>query len=240
MINKTIHYCWFGSNPKPKIVQKCIKSWRKFCPDFEIIEWNENNFDINICQYVKEAYDNKKWAFVSDYARFYVLNRFGGVYVDTDVELIKPIDNFLQNNFTAFESCSAVATGLIMACNADNVLCKSMLEEYESDIFIVDGDLNLKTVCERVTDILVRNGLKLEDKTQDVLDFKIYDTSYFNPYNMNTGKIELKPNTISIHHYAGTWVSKKDKFRGNIYKFIYRFGGKKIAKLARKIFGRKK
>ena len=111
-------------------MQKCIKSWRKFCPDFEIIEWNENNFDINICQYVKEAYDNKKWAFVSDYARFYVLNRFGGVYVDTDVELIKPIDNFLQNNFTAFESCSAVATGLIFAFNSVIVLFKSMLEEY--------------------------------------------------------------------------------------------------------------
>lgn len=239
MINKIIHYCWFGKTEKPAIVQECIETWHKICPDYEIIEWNEDNFDINICDYVKEAYQSKKWAFVSDYVRFYILDKMGGIYLDTDVELIKPINKFLESNFVGFESANSVATGLIMGCNPNNNLCKLMLDEYNSDKFIVNGKFNMRTVCHRVTDIFVKHGLVLQDYTQKVMDFTVYDSSYFNPYNMDTGVIEVKENTVSIHHYAGTWLNKKDKLRGKIYQLICRIFGKKTAEKIRKIVGRK-
>lgn len=240
MIPKTIHYCWFGKAEKPKLINKCIASWCEKCPDFEIIEWNEDNFDINICNYVREAYENKKWAFVSDYARFYVLNNFGGIYLDTDVELLKPLDSFLTKNFLAFENSKSVNSGLIMGCEANNALCKQMLEQYDNDKFVINNEMNLKTVCVRVTDILVNNGLELVDKTQEVIGFKVYDTSYFNPYDMDTGKITLRDNTVSIHHYAATWVSKNDKFRGKVYRVICRIFGKNFAEKVKKIVGRRK
>lgn len=238
MIQRIIHYCWFGRAEKSKLIQKCIASWREKCPDFEIIEWNEDNFDINICDYVREAYDNKKWAFVSDYARFYVLNKYGGIYLDTDVELLKPLDSFLVQNFLAFENSKSVNTGLIMGCKPNDYLSKKMIEQYGNDKFVINGELNLKTVCVRVTDILVDNGLDLIDKTQEVIGYKVYDTSYFNPYDMDTGKIMLSNNTISIHHYAATWVSKKNKFRGKVYRMICRLFGKNFAEKVKKVVGK--
>lgn len=240
MIQKTIHYCWFGRAEKPKLIEKCIASWHEKCPDYQIIEWNEDNFDINICDYVRDAYKNKKWAFVSDYARFYVLNIHGGIYLDTDVELLKPLDLFLSQSFLAFENSKSVNSGLIMGCEPNNNLCKEMLEQYNNDKFLINGELNLKTVCVRVTDILVDNGLELIDKTQEIMEYKIYDTSYFNPYDMDTGKIILSENTVSIHHYAATWVSKKEKVRGKVYRTICRIFGKKFAEKARKLLGRNK
>lgn len=240
MIPKKIHYCWFGRAEKPKLIEKCINSWREKCPDYEIIEWNEDNFDINTCDYVREAYENKKWAFVSDYARFYILNKFGGIYLDTDVELLKCLDSFLTKNFLAFENSKSVNSGLIMGCESNDCLCKQMLEQYENDKFVINGELNLKTVCVRATDILVDNGLELVDKTQEVMDYKIYDTTYFNPYDMDTGKITLRDNTVSIHHYAATWVSKNDKFRGKVYRIICRIFGKNFAEKVKKVVGRRK
>lgn len=240
MMNKTIHYCWFGNNPKPKLIQKCIESWKKYCPDYEIKEWNETNFDVNICLYVEQAYQNKKWAFVSDFARFWVLSNEGGVYLDTDVELIKPLDDFLVKPFLAFETATSVATGLVMYCKKGDELCRTMIDEYMKDRFVLsDGNLNLRTVCDRVTDYLVERGLKLEDKTQNIAGYTIYDTSYFNPIDMDTMQVKCKENTVSIHHYAGTWVPKKDKFRGKVYSMLCRMFGKNCAEKIRKILGRK-
>ena len=121
-IPKVIHYCWFGGNPKPKLVQKCIHSWKKYCPDYEIIEWNESNFDISSCPlYVRQAYDVKKWAFVSDYARLKIIHTCGGIYLDTDVELIKSLDSLLEYNaFFGFEDGKYVATGLGFGAVSDN------------------------------------------------------------------------------------------------------------------------
>ena len=128
MIPKIIHYCWFGHNKKSKLIKRCIKSWEKYCPDYKIIEWNEDNFDINICPYVKEAYDEGKWAFVSDYVRFYVLKKYGGIYVDTDVEMLKSIDKLRQNGaFAGFASDTIIATGLILCTEENNWLCQKVL-----------------------------------------------------------------------------------------------------------------
>lgn len=218
-----------------------MSSWAKVCPDFKIVEWNEDNFDVNICPYVKQAYDNKKYAFVSDYARFYVLNKYGGVYLDTDVELIKDITPLLTTNFTGFEKNDSVATGLIMACDKDDELCKAMIEEYDKDSFIRDdGSLNLRTVCHRVTDWFVEKGLKLDGSTQTVAGYVVYQKDYFNPIDMNSGKLSITDNTYSIHRYAASWVKKSDRLRGKIYSWIVRTFGENTAERMRKILGRKK
>ena len=239
MIPKIIHYCWFGNNKKSKLTKKCIDSWCKICPDFEIREWNEENFDVNICEYTKQAYENKKWAFVSDYCRFYVLNKFGGIYLDTDVELLKSPEQFLSSPFMGFETASSVNTGLITGCNVGDSLCKAMLDEYNSDKFIIDGNMNLKTVCERVTDFLQKDGLILNNTTQEVGNYVIYDSSYFNPYDVNTGKTNINDNTVSIHHFAASWCSRNERMRGKIFRMLNKCFGKSFADSVRNKFGKK-
>ena len=235
-INQTVHFCWFGRGDKPKLIKKCMKTWSRICPNFEIVEWNEDNFDINICPYVKQAYEAKKYAFVSDYARFYVLNKYGGVYLDTDVELIKDITPLLNGNFTGFEKADSVATGLIMACEKDDELCQAMLAEYDNDKFLNDdGTMNLRTVCDRVTDWFAERGLKLDGSTQNVAGYTVYAPEYFNPTDMQTGRVNITANTYSIHRYAASWCSKSSKFRGKVYRMIARVFGKDFADKVRKI-----
>lgn len=243
MINKTIHYIWLGGNKKSRLIEKCIKSWRRHCPDYEIIEWNETNFDINSCRYLKQAYDNKKWAFASDYIRHYILNQYGGIYLDTDVELIRPIEDLLSidGGFCGFESRERVASGLIFGCNPNNWLCEEMLKQYELDAFVQeDGAMNLCTVCDRATAILEKEGLKLDGTTQVIQGITVFATDYFNPINMQTGKVLKTKNTYSIHRYAASWVSKKARFRGKAYQVIARMMGVKFAEKLRKLIGRKK
>ena len=127
MIPKVIHYCWFGRNEKSELIKRCIDSWKKYCPGYDIVEWNEDNCDLNSCTYVKEAYEAKKWAFVSDYIRHFVLEQYGGIYLDTDVELLKPLDSFLSGNFVALENEHSIASGLIMGCEKQNWFCEEML-----------------------------------------------------------------------------------------------------------------
>ena len=240
MIPKIIHYCWFGKNPKSKLIEKSIESWKKFCPDYEIIEWNEDNFDINCCRYVREAYENKKWAFVSDYCRFFALNKMGGVYVDTDVELLKNIDEYLDKPLVAFEDNITLAPGLIFACDKEDEACKALLSEYDADRFVLeDGSFNLRTVCHRATDLFVSKGLEQNNTLKEVAGYRVYPTDYFNPYDMNSGKITVTDTTVSIHHYAGSWVDSGSKARGKIYNILVRIFGKKFADWVRKIFGRK-
>ena len=208
-----IHYCWFGNNEKNEIVLRCIESWHRFCPDAEFIEWNESNFDINICKYVREAYENKKWSFVSDYCRYFALYNFGGIYLDTDVELIKRLDD-LPETFVGFEiGNGAVASGLIRGAKKGDLICKSMCELYEHDEFNKDSGLNLETVCQRETKIFIQHGLDIKKKgtIQVVGETFIYPEEYFCPFDYLTGKLFLTSNTYSIHHYLSSWVTKKDK-----------------------------
>lgn len=222
MIRKVIHYCWFGENIISSAANKCIESWRMYLPEYEIIEWNENNFDVNMIEYTKEAYKCKKYAFVSDFARFYILYNYGGIYMDVDVEIVKSLNELLINKaFTGFESDKWVAPGLILAAEKNHETIGKLLEGYESRKFInEDGTQNLKSVVEYTTLFLLTQGLILNNQTQEVGNMKIYASEYFAPKNMNSGRTVMTSNTFSIHHYAGSWLSRKQKLNKSI-KIIF-------------------
>lgn len=244
VIPKTIHYCWFGKNPLPKLARKCIASWKKYCPDYEIVEWNETNFDVNGCRYAAEAYEAKKWAFLSDYARYKILYEYGGVYLDTDVELIKPLDEVINfgnymgcENYTCEKMC--VNPGLGCATVAGNAFYAEMIEEYEHSGFKnQDGSYDLKTVVERTTDLLKKHGLKDALGIQKVCDITVYPAEYFSPRDMRDGKIRLTKNSYSVHHCCASWATKKSVFYAATLRFVYRIFGEKGFNRLRKIFGK--
>lgn len=228
--SKVIHYCWFGGNPKPKIVKKCIESWKKMCPDYEIKEWNELNFDVNINKYVKSAYEQKKWAFVSDFARLWIIYNYGGVYLDTDVELIRPFekDIYNYNGFFCMEK-AMINTGLGFYCKKGDKLIKKLLDSY-SNIEFSD-----KTTCVILNnDIFVKkfNGLPNINNKVIINDYIIYPNEYFCPMDLDTRKIYLTDNTIGIHWFGGSWLSKSRRFKDFIKVIINRvFGTEKATKI---------
>ena len=208
MIPKIIHYCWFGRNPLPELAVKCIDSWKKFLPDYEIKEWNEDNFDVNIIPYTKEAYEAKKYAFVSDYARFYILYHHGGLYFDTDVEVIRPMDDIIAHG--PFMGCEneagqdagattlAVAPGLGLGCNPGLGLYAEILDLYAKLHFRhTDGRLNLKTVVQYTTELLVRHGLKNINDVQLCADVWVYPKVYFLSNRLLYGSMQ----DVSKHSY---------------------------------------
>ena len=220
MIPKVIHYCWFGGNPLPETAIKCINSWRKYFPEYEIKEWNESNFDVNCCKYVKEAYLAKKWAFVSDYARFWILYNYGGLYFDTDVEVIKDMQEIVKKGpFMGREPIDkhdptlgqGVNPGLGIGANLGLSLYKEMLDFYDTIHFLnEDGTLNEKTVVFYTTNILKRHGLRKSPEIQNVEGIYVYPVDYFCPLNYQSGKLTITDNTVSIHHYSASWNSKLD------------------------------
>lgn len=216
MIPKMIHYCWFGKNPLPEMARKCIESWKKYCPDYDIKEWNEDNFDIAACAYVREAYQARKWAFVSDYARFWILYHYGGLYFDTDVELIKSIDDILERG--AFMGCEksvlsmAVNPGLGLAAATGLGFYKEMLDMYCQIHFILpDGSMNRKTVVAYTTELLEKNGWKRNEKIQQVGEITVYPPEYFCPMDYETGVLKVTDYTRSIHHYDSSWFTEEEK-----------------------------
>lgn len=214
MIPKIIHYCWFGGNPLPEKDKKCIESWKKFCPDYQIIEWNESNFDVNCCQYVKEAYEAKKWAFVSDYARIYALYTMGGIYLDTDVELLKSFDKFLFHTaFTGFESTQYPFTAVV-GSEPQGQFVNDILKSYDNRTFILsDGEYDTTTNTESVKNLLVNNfNIKQDNTFQEVSQYiTIYPNDYFCPKSYYDGKVYLTKNTTAIHWYNGSWQSEEQK-----------------------------
>lgn len=231
-IPHVIHYFWFGRNPLPPLLKKCLQSWRKYCPDYEIKKWDESNFDINICPYVKEAYKAKKWAFVSDYARFYVLNKYGGIYLDTDVELIKNLTPILEKGpFLAKENenFDSIAPGLGMASLKDNSLFKKILVEYNNSHFKVnENKFDETTVVMRINKLLIRDGLKKNDDFQVIDGFTIYPPEYFCPFNFYTGKLKITSNTVGIHHYAGSWLTERERKNNQRRKILMKILGPKL------------
>lgn len=209
-IPKVIHYCWFGKGPKDKDILKYIASWHKYCPDYEIKEWNEDNFDINMNAYVKEAYEAKKYAFVTDYVRLYVLYNYGGIYMDTDVELLKNLDEFLNlPAFSGFENNNMIPTGL-MAGKAHNKWLKLLLDYYQDKHFkIGTNEYDLTTNVEIISKLTQENyPLKLNNTYQDLGDVIMFPDYYFCPKDHDTGQINLTKETICIHHFKGSWLPK--------------------------------
>lgn len=236
MIPKIIHYCWFGRGEKPELAKKCIKSWRKFLPDYEIKEWNEDNFDVNIIQYTAEAYKSKKYAFVSDYARFWILYHYGGLYFDTDVEIIRPMNHIIaRGGFMGCENDAtktidvddiehavpSVAPGLGLGCNPGLGLYKEILDFYNTIHFInKDGSLNLHTVVEYTTNILVNHGLQDTNEIQQCAGVFIYPKEYFCPKSSDGLKMNITDNTVSIHHYNASWKPRKERLQRKFPKLF--------------------
>lgn len=217
MIPKIIHYCWFGENPLPELALRCINSWKKFFPDYEIKEWNEKNFDLECCAYVKEAYKAKKWAFVSDYARFWILYNYGGVYFDTDVEVIKDMRDIIdQGAFMGCETADKCAPGLGLGVVPGLDLYKDILVDYQQAHFINDdGSFNYETVVDRVTNILKRHGFIKCENIQKIAEITLYPSEYFCPLDYATGKLNITENSYSIHWYDASWLDEDMKKRRN-------------------------
>ena len=224
MIPKIIHYCWFGGNPLPKSAKKCIESWRKFLPDYEIKEWNESNYDVHKISYIHEAYETKKYAFVSDYARFDILYQFGGIYFDTDVQVLAPMDDIIAKGpFMGREAGSwmrayglpkglAVAPGLALGVEAGHPLYKEFLDVYQTLKFrLEDGSLNTKTICWHVTEILLKHGLTDNNDTiEEVAGVWIYPADVFCPMDHTKGHyVKITERTRTIHLYDSTWNDHK-------------------------------
>ena len=286
MIPKIIHYCWFGRNPLPPLAEKCIASWRKFLPDYEIWEWSETTyenetslgdyetlryedininvnanandnpnfndnegllydkklfFDVNMIPYTAEAYRLKKYAFVSDFARFWILYRYGGLYFDTDVEVIRPMEDIIERgNFMGFETdpdgenspqkyapkySFGVNPGVGFGMRAHHPFLERMVELYK-DLTFDGGHMNpwLKTIVAFSTEALIVDGLENAGGIQQIGDITIYPSEYFAPINVITGRLHVTANTRTIHRYMGSWNGKKsfkEKFRSFMPEFLF-------------------
>ncbi len=227
MIPKIIHYCWFGRGEKPKLAEKCIASWKKYCPDYEIIEWNEDNFDLDTNPYTRWCYDNKKYAFLSDYVRLLVVYQNGGLYFDTDVELLRSPDFLLeQEAFFGFETepknAGECNTGLAFGSAASGLALKTMLEEYEP---LLDGKHGTVMCPKLNTAALVRLGLRPDGTLQRFDWGTVYPKEYFNPYESTTGRLEKTKNTVSVHWYMGSCLSKGARIRSKFTRPLHRIFG---------------
>lgn len=221
-IPKVIHYCWFGKGELPKLAKKCIKSWKKYCPDYEIVCHTEDNFDLTQNRYLNEAYESGKWAFVSDYARLKIIYDNGGIYLDTDVELIKPIDDLVKlNGFMGFDEKGIVATGLGFGAEKGNPIVLEFLKDYDDIPFILpDGSLDLTPCPDRNTEALKRLGMDLSQKDQTFMDITFLPDEYLCPMDYYTGKKTITKNTYSIHHYSASWTAAVTKRTTRIKRII--------------------
>lgn len=218
-MNKIIHYCWFGDKPIDDLGKRCIESWKKYCPDYEIKLWNEQNFDLSCCDYVREAAEEQKWAFVSDFVRIYVVYQYGGIYFDTDVELIRPIDDLVcRGPFLGFETDpdgsnpGTVALGLGFGGNPGMLFLRELLDGYRSSHFIISPEAQQAyTIVHRVDDALSKYGIACTEGIQEVAGFTIYPADFFNPKNAETGIVKIGQNTRSIHHFSASWYSATEK-----------------------------
>ncbi|BCJ92956.1 hypothetical protein acsn021_05250 [Anaerocolumna cellulosilytica] len=201
-IPKKIHYCWFGYNELPDLAKRCIESWKKFCPNYEIIRWDETNYDVSKNKYMHKAYKDRKWAFVSDYARLDIVNDYGGIYLDTDVELVKSLDSLLyEKGFCGFESNQQVAFGLGFGAHSNNKVVADLLKLY--DTLEWDGG---KTPCPVFqTSILKKHGLIEQNSFQRLKDMTILPAECLCPKSIMSSKISVTPRTFAIHHYAASW-----------------------------------
>lgn len=227
-IPKIIHYCWFGGNNLSELALKSIDSWKKYCPDYKIVEWNEKNFDINCNKYIREAYETKKWAFVTDYVRLFVLSKYGGIYMDTDVEVVRNIDEFLHNQaFLGFETTDTISTAIIGAMKG-NPWIKTLLPYYDNRHFISeDGSFDTTTNVDIITKMTKANySLELNNTLQKTNgDVSIYPKDYFCPKDYFTGRINITQNTYTIHHFSASWHTQEERLQHEkLKRYMNTFG----------------
>ena len=224
MIPKIIHYCWFGRGEKPELAKKCIASWRKSCPDFEIREWNEGNCDYLSIPFMAEAYAAKKYAFVSDVMRLIVLEQYGGVYFDTDVEVVRDISPLLDDEgFIGFENDQFVNSGQVMAAKAHHPVIQEMIEEYKKLHFTNADGTATPVGCPRLnTDVMEQFGLIRNGREQVVAGIHVYPADYFNPVDSTTGKLTKTENTYSIHWYSMSWLPKRVQMKAKMGRILRR------------------
>lgn len=249
MIPKIIHYCWFGGTPEPKEVKKCIDSWKRYLPDYKIIRWDESNYDVTKNSYMEQAYNEKKWAFVSDYCRLDVVYQHGGIYLDTDVEVVKSFNTLLcLPMFCGFESRDweilkywriemeeSVSFGLGFGAVAHHPILEEILNLYANlQFYNNDGSLNLISCPYYQTLVLKKHGMKQNGECQVIDDCHIFSAEYFSPQSNVTDKmLFLTDKTYSIHHFSSTWNgnAKKNKIRNYLYRYFPFFIADKISSL---------
>ena len=224
MIPKIIHYCWFGRGEKPELAKKCIASWKKFCPDFEIREWNEDNCDYLAMPFMAEAYAAKKYAFVSDVMRLIVLEQYGGVYFDTDVEVVRDISPLLNDEgFIGFENNRFVNSGQVMAAVPHQPIVQAMIDEYKKLHYMQPDSSVMPVGCPRLnSDVLERFGLIRNGREQIVAGIHVYPDDYFNPMDSTTGRLTKTENTYSIHWYSMSWLPKRTQMKAKLGRIVRR------------------
>lgn len=226
-IPRIIHYCWFGRGSKSRKIRHCLKSWKKYMPDYQVFEWNEDTFDMGMNAFVKEAYDAKKYAFVSDYVRLYALYHHGGIYMDTDVEVIRPLDRFLNHEvFSGFEDEVYLQSGT-MGAVAQHSWIGELLEYYHGRRFkLADGQLDMTTNTSIMSRITASQGLQLNGQYQ-VLDNGVtfYPRTYFSPYDYINGASYITDDSYTIHHFSKSWLPRHVRVRSHLKKLIGRYIG---------------
>lgn len=237
MIPRIIHYCWFGGKPLPSDVLKCVETWKKYCPDYEIKRWDESNFNVNSHPFMKAAYEAKAWAFVSDYARLKIIFDNGGIYLDTDVELVKKPDFLLENScYIGIQQNELLCnTGLGFGAEKSSpVVCK-MMESYD-EISFVDKE-KATFACPWLNDKAIRTfGVVSNDKITYLKDVTVYPPSFFDPISTGNTKVLLCDDTVSIHHYAATWAGNKQRWKRKIARILGEENVKKIKNLRKRFF----
>ena len=243
MIPKKIHYCWFGGKSLPKSAKKCIASWKRYLPDYEIIRWDESNFDVNSIRYTSEAYQKKKYAFVSDFARFKILYDEGGLYFDTDVEVIRNMDDIIaagpfmgcEHKFYPGSSAEelGVNPGLGIGAEPGHPFYREMIEMYSREHFILPkGEQSKDNVVTYTSGKLAKRGLVNTSNVQEVVGIHIYPVDYFCPISTDDGKLRITANTRSIHHYDQSWQSPVRKYGR---KILLKLGGVRIKNMLKPI-----
>ncbi len=235
MIPKIIHFSWISGDPYPPLVEKCLKSWEKFAPDYEIMHWDKDRFDIQSLLFTRQAYEHKRWAFIADVQRLYALYMYGGIYLDSDVELVKPLDDFLNNvGFIGFEGENSLSTGVI-GCEKGHPWIKRLLDYYD-DLPFIDADGSLYNISNAATTSEISKqefGFDPTKKNQIIAgNIRVYPQACFSPKSLYTWKIEPTADTHAIHHFACSWVSKKDKWLIKKQQFK-----NKIAMMTTRLFG---
>lgn len=233
MIPKVIHYCWFGKKPMPEEYKKYIESWRRYCPDYEIKKWDESNFDLNSSVFVKEAYEEKKWAFVSDYARLKIIYDEGGIYLDTDVELLSNLDSFLDDKcFLAEETSGYINTGLGFGAEKGNKIIEILLEEYGGHFKLDDYTYDTTPCPKKNTMPLLQMNYRFSGKeiwrNEEVV---VYPPEYFCPFDYETGVKKTTERTVSVHHYSASWHSKEQEIMFQINKYCIVAFGKPVGRI---------